>query len=37
LAVSGREFLVLRLTGTGFESDGVGLKFGVARQERLDQ
>ena len=29
--------LVFRLTSAGFESDGVGLKFEVAPQERLDQ
>jgi hypothetical protein len=34
--VSGREFLVFRLTGTRFEGDGVGLKFEVATQERLE-
>jgi hypothetical protein len=37
LAVSSRESLVFRLTGTRFEGDGAGLEFEVATQERLDQ
>jgi hypothetical protein len=37
LAVSSRELLVFRLTGTRFEGNGAALEFEVAPQERFYQ